>query len=328
MDKQSSHPSESVSDARRVAPFLGAIIVAGAGIIFAVHAHNSSQAAAAQRKALTEQNQQLTAQLSTTQSQLAGLAAKVSELASGNSAAPAPQPSVAKPLSRRAAAGHRPGAYDPRFNKLQSQLDAQGKEIDAERSDIDSTRSDLSSTRTELTGSIAKTHDELVVLEKKGERSYFEFDITRNGGLLTRASDFKREGPVSISLKKADPRHGFADLALIVDDRNLSQKHVNLYQPAMFYEPDNMQPVEIVINDISKNHIHGYVSAPKYRKSELAAMSNTGDGSAPGQAQAANSSVGDDDMIGAPQPDQAANSNDQPASRQKLPPPSDQPSQQ
>jgi hypothetical protein len=49
---------------------------------------------------------------------------------------------------------------------------------------------------------------------------------------------------------------------------------VNLYQPVMFYQTDTEQPIQVVINDITKDHIHGYVSAPSYRKSELAAMSD------------------------------------------------------
>ena len=41
-----------------------------------------------------------------------------------------------------------------------------------------------------------------------------------------------------------------------------------------FLELDSQpaQPVELVINSITKDHIHGYVSAPKYRQSELASM--------------------------------------------------------
>ena len=57
---------------------------------------------------------------------------------------------------------------DPRWKKVQGQLDHQAKQID-------STRQDLTNTRTELQGSIATTHDELVMLEKKGgKRSYYE----------------------------------------------------------------------------------------------------------------------------------------------------------
>jgi hypothetical protein len=42
----------------------------------------------------------------------------------------------------------------------------------------------------------------------------------------------------------------------------------------MFYTPDSPQPVQLVINSVSKNHIHGYVSASKYNRSELATMTN------------------------------------------------------
>ena len=71
----------------------------------------------------------------------------------------------------------------------------------------------------------------------------------------------------------------------------------------MFYTPDSPQAVEIVINEVSKDHIHGYVSAPKYRKSELAAMAAPADTGV--------SATGD--------------STDQPAQLKKLPLPQPQP---
>jgi hypothetical protein len=77
----------------------------------------------------------------------------------------------------------------------------------------------------------------------------------------------------------------------MVDDRNLSQKHVNLYQPVMFYMPDSGQPVELVINSITKDHIHGYVSAPKYRQSELASMQNASAGTSTTNTQASNTAA-------------------------------------
>ena len=58
------------------------------------------------------------------------------------------------------------------------QLDAQGQALDA-------TKQDLVSTRTELQGSIAKTHDEIVVLQRKGERNYYEFDSTSRSSSRT-----------------------------------------------------------------------------------------------------------------------------------------------
>src|SRR5215471_177653 len=151
---------------------------------------------------------------------------------------------------------------DPRWKKVQDQLDAQGKQIDAQGKQLESTRQEIASTRTDLQGSIAKTHEELVVLQKKGERNYYEFS-------LDKSKSFRSVGPVEVSLRKANTKDQFADLKLIVDDREVSKKHLNLYEPAVFYLSDEYQPLELVINTISKNHIRGYISAAKYRGSEL-----------------------------------------------------------
>lgn len=248
----------------RAVPYVAAVVIAVAGLGYAVYERTHA-------RNLASQNQQVTAQLNATHSQLDALVARVDALsASGVTTPGAANSSAVKPAAKASPAGnapgnaaaHRPGASDARFNKLQSQLDAQGKAID-------DTRNDLTSARTELSGSIAKTHDDLVLLEKRGERNYYEFD-------LQKAKQFKREGPLSVSLRKANEKRQYADLQLIVDDRTLTQKHVNLYQPAMFYAPDSTQPMEIVINEISKDHIHGYISAPKYRQSDLTAAGNTG----------------------------------------------------
>ena len=271
--------------AKHLAPYIVAVVVGGAGVGYAVHEHRDAQNLAAQ-------NAQVTAQLNATHSQLNALAAKVDALASSSPAQPAPPAAPSASPARPPAGTHRGGAPDTRFKKLQSQVNAQGKQLE-------DTRTDLANTRTELTGSIARTHDELVVLQKKGERNYYEFD-------LQKSKEFKRQGPVSLNLKKANTKQQYADLQLMVDDRKLTQKHVNLYQPVMFYQPDTQQPVEVVINQISKDHIHGYVSAPKYKQSELAASSVSG----PDSAQV---------------PDQAATSDSQPPARKKLPVPASEP---
>ncbi|MGA7340633.1 MAG: hypothetical protein WBE72_10525 [Terracidiphilus sp.] len=295
---------------RRVAAYAAALALGGSLGGYAIHEHRSAQNLAAD-------NVQTTAALNATQHELSDLKTQVNMLAARSQAQAAPPaPAAQTSPGRRPPAGHRQ-AVDTRYRKLQSQLDAQGKEIEQTRNDLASTQGDLVNTRTALSGSIAHTHDELVVLEKKGELNYFEFDVQKS-------KQFKREGPVGISLRKANSRHQYADLMLLVDDRNLTQKHVNLYQPAMFYEPDSPQPIEVVINDIGKDHIHGYVSAPKYRQSELAAMSNAGASPAPGADQAANQGGNDNEVVGnAPAPGaNPAGSNQPPKPRQKLPMPS------
>lgn len=232
----------------------GIAVVALAGILggYAVHEHHTAQTLAAK-------NQQAAASLKEQRAELTDLSSKVNVLVAREQAA--------QEAAQARAAAHKPHTgvahvrrVDPRWAKIQSQLDAQNKAIADTRSQLEG---DLNSTRTELTGSIAHTHDELVTLEKRGQKNYTEFDIVKS-------RQFQREGPFSVKLRKANVKHQYADLDLIVDDRTLTQKHVNLYQPVMFSTPDSPQPVQVVINSISKNHIHGYIAAPRYRQSELA----------------------------------------------------------
>jgi hypothetical protein len=265
MAELSSQPEKPEGGPHRAMASIAAVAVIGCAIVgYAFHERQTAQN-------LATQNAQQAATLTATQHQIGDLSDKVNTLAARNeeqAKAAAAQQAAQAGIGHRPAAGHR--QEDPRFKKLQSQLDEQGKAIDEARTDLQATQGNLDSTRTELTGSIAHTHDELVLLEKKGERNYAEFDISKQ-------REFKRAGIVELRLKKANSKHQFADLELMVNDRNLSQKHVNLFQPVMFYMPDSPQPIEIVINDIGKDHIHGYVSASKYRQSELASMSNPPD---------------------------------------------------
>lgn len=255
---------------KRVVPIGVAAVLAVAGFGYAVHERHAAQD-------LSARNQQVTSELASTRGELTDLTAKVNQIeqqsATQQTARQAAQQQAQKPIVHRIGKTHPGRVADARWKKMQSQLDEQGKEI-AE------TRGDLASAKTELGGSIARTHGELVVLEKKGQRNYYEFDLSKD-------KQFKREGPVGVSLRKANVKHQYADLQLMVEDRSLTQKHVNLLQPVMFYQADGDAPIEVVVNDISKDHIHGYVSAPMYRKSELAAMSSSSTDTASGTDQSA-----------------------------------------
>lgn len=256
---------------------LAVVLLAFVGLFgYSIHERNLA-------RQLGSQNDQSVAALKATQGQMDALNAKLDSLAAARQPLPASQAVVPAAQTRPAVVRH--SKPDPRWKKLQSQLDAQGKAIEENRNNLESTRQDLSSARTELQGSIAKTHDELVVLQRKGERNYFEFDIDKS-------KQFSHAGPVGVSLRKANTKHQYADLELMVDDLKMSKKHLNLYEPAMFYPNEESRPLELVINRISKDHIHGYISAPKYRNSELTATAT--DSGAPATTTA-------QDTTGAPQ---------------------------
>ncbi len=236
-----------------------AVTVLGAGA-YSIHEHSAAESARLQ-------NADMVASLRATNAQVEQLTAKLNELTAPKPVAevPAHKPVAKASGVHRAKTGAVVRRDDPRFKKIQEQLAAQGKSIDEQGRIIDATRQDLTSAKAELGDSIARTHGELVVLQKKGERNYYEFNIDKS-------KQFSRVGPMGLKLRKANEKHQYADLELMVDDRTLQKKHVNLYEPAMFYTSDSDQPVQVVINSVTKNHIRGYIAEPKYRPGQLQAM--------------------------------------------------------
>lgn len=231
---------------------------------------------------LSARNQELTTSLTQTRGQLDTLGSQLDTLKNQEAAreqAALEQQHRAAVARARYLRSHAVKKDDPRWKQVQAELAQQQKAIDSAQQNLQQARSELqsnlSSTRDELNGSIAKNHNELVELEKKGERNYYEFDVFK-------AKSFQRVGPIAVSLRRTNAKHQFCNLQLLVDDKELTKKHVNIYEPVFFYTDRDGRPLEIVINEISRNHMHGYVSAPKYAGSAVSAAN-----SAPTQAVAA-----------------------------------------
>ena len=272
-------------------------------LAYAIVEHHSAKELAASRN-------ELSATLTRENGQMATLIQKLN--AAESATAPAPQPSLIShpeaqtqviramrvrghPTSRTPVARVQ-NVDEPWRRQIQSQLTEQQeliaehqREIQETKLSIEKTRTDLGSnlqsTRDDLNGAIAKNHEELVALERKGERSFYEFD-------LRKSKQFQREGPIRISLRKSNSKHEYCDLVMIVNDSEVSKNHVNLYEPVLFYPEGPSQPLQIVINSIGKNEARGYVSEPKYKPSELVASAPSGGtGTASGSQAAPRSST-------------------------------------
>ena len=238
---------------------------------------------------LKQQNQAINSVEQQMKGQMDALGAKLAQLTAppppAAEASATGAPGSGSPAAKRSASAASAG-QDKRLKRMQTQLAEQQKQLKETRDDLASARTDLEgklgSTRDELNGSIAKNHDELVTLEKRGERLFYEFD-------LSKSKSFEREGPIQVSLRKADSKHQSYDLMMLVNDHQLSKKKVDLYEPIWLHEGDMPQPIQVVVNRIDKDHIHGYVSAPKFRESELAA-NTTQQQPAPGSISSSNSS--------------------------------------
>ena len=244
---------------------MSALVVVAVAAVTLLY-YNYQQAVAMGQLASRESG--MSTSISELQSQVDSANAKLNEVSAERAAAAQAAANVQDGTRRSAARAS--VAEANRLKQLQASLDEQKQSLQATQADITQTRSDLqgslSSTRDELNGSIARTHDELVLLEKRGERDYSEFDAVKS-------NKFQHTGPLSTSLRKTDPKHEHVDLMFLVNDRQISKKSVNLYEPVWIYADKDAQPVQVVVNKIDKNSVHGYVSAPKYSAADLAPAS-------------------------------------------------------
>ena len=268
-EKQKQPPAPG-GDGWLVAAFLAMLVVAGVAFGYGYR----QQLLVGH---LTAQQSVANSTINDMQGQLNTVTAKLNDMTAAQQAAAAAAAQAktagthANTPGVKSAGAKRVTAESKRLKEFQTRLDDQQKQLKDTQDQVAQNRSDLegnlSSTRDELNGSIAKTHEELVALAKRGERSYFEFD-------LTKSKEFQRVGPLTLSLRKADTKHKSYELQMIVDDNKLTKKNVNLYEPIWIHTENDSQPVQVVVNRVEKNLIHGYVSAPKYRASELAVSSS------------------------------------------------------
>jgi hypothetical protein len=201
------------------------------------------------------------------QKQVAALSRSIADLSAPKPVTPTPPREIKRPTRRTETTGSSQGirrrTEDPRFKAMSILLAEQQKQLAGTREELGKAKEELSdrlaSTHDELSTSIAKTHDELVELEKRGERTYYEFK-------LDKSKSFDRVGAVRLALRKADVKHKNFNLAMMVDDNQLQKKNVNLYEPV--WVSVSGENLELVVNQINKDHIEGYLSEPKNRKPE------------------------------------------------------------
>jgi len=64
-------------------------------------------------------------------------------------------------------------------------------------------------------------------------------------------------------LTKADAKRNRFTLAVLADDKRVEKKDRTINEPVQFYTSKAPQPYELVINQVTKTGIVGYLSTPK-----------------------------------------------------------------
>ena len=122
---------------------------------------------------------------------------------------------------------------------------------DHQRPEIDARRPGVQS------GLIATNDDELQALKLRGERNYIDIKLGKTKQPV-------RFGDITLKLEKVDPKRNKFTVLLMADDKPMEKKDKNIFEPVQFYTAKGGHiPYEIVINNISKDQIVGYLSTPK-----------------------------------------------------------------
>ncbi|MGB2626245.1 MAG: hypothetical protein WAK20_05620 [Candidatus Acidiferrum sp.] len=135
------------------------------------------------------------------------------------------------------------------------------KDIEATRTDLEATKSKLDRTNGDMgvmSGLIARNKDDLEELKRRGDRNYYEFTVQKS-------KNPQRVGPVQVTLNKADQKKSKYTMTVLVDDRSIEKKDKTAGEPVQFYVKGaaKQSPYEIVVFDVGKNQIAGYLATPK-----------------------------------------------------------------
>jgi chromosome segregation ATPase len=152
----------------------------------------------------------------------------------------------------------------------QSNLTDVSTEVKQVRTEVANTQGQLERTIADLkrttgdmgvmSGLIATNSREIDALKQLDDRNYTEFTL------------FKRKEPIkladiSILLKKADGKANRYTLELQVDDHKIEKKDRTTNEPVQFYVGNGRQPHELVVNQVGKDQIVGYLATPKAQAS-------------------------------------------------------------
>lgn len=132
-------------------------------------------------------------------------------------------------------------------------------EVAATKSELEKTISDLKTVRGDLglqSGLIATNGKELTALKALGDRIYVEFNLQK-----TKAP--QKVGNIMVLLKKTDIKKNQYTVELIADDKRVEKKDKSINEPLQFYSGGSRQPSELVVNEVRRDVVVGYLSTPK-----------------------------------------------------------------
>jgi chromosome segregation ATPase len=151
------------------------------------------------------------------------------------------------------------GATTGKIEEVAKDVSAVRTEVASTKSELEKTISELKSVRGDLgvqSGLIATNAKELAALKALGDRNYYDFTLTKK-------QQWQRVGDVSIRLTRTDEKRNRYSILIVADDKQVEKKDKTVNEPVQFYTARARIPYEIVVNQVGKDVITGYLATPK-----------------------------------------------------------------
>jgi hypothetical protein len=156
-----------------------------------------------------------------------------------------------------------------------SKLTEVSTDVDGVKSDVTGVKADVASTHTEIektgsdlkrvmgdmgvmSGLVATNSKDLATLRELGERNYYEFDLTKKDGT-------KKVGDITLAFRKSDPKRNRYTVDILADDKRVEKRDKTINEPVQLYVSGSAQPYEIVINQVKRDEVVGYLATPKVK---------------------------------------------------------------
>jgi len=132
--------------------------------------------------------------------------------------------------------------------------------LSATQAELEKTIAALKSTQGDLgvqSGLIATNGGELAALKLRGERNYVDIKLGKTKKPVKFAD-------ITLMLRSVDPKKNKYTVDVMADDKLTEKKDKNINEPVQFYTAKGGHiPYEIVINQVNKTEIVGYLATPK-----------------------------------------------------------------
>jgi len=109
---------------------------------------------------------------------------------------------------------------DEKIGAVASEVGNAKKDIEATKGDLEATKGKLERSLGDMnvmSGLIARNHDDLDDLRRRGDRNYYEFT-------LQKSKNAERVGPVQMLLNKTDPKKAMYTVTIVADDKTIPKK--------------------------------------------------------------------------------------------------------